>query len=47
MSDSGLTKEATDRWVTVNGIKLHYNEAGAGPGADLHPRRRARRERLG
>jgi 4,5:9,10-diseco-3-hydroxy-5,9,17-trioxoandrosta-1(10),2-diene-4-oate hydrolase len=31
MSDSGLTKEATDRWVAVNGIKLHYNEAGAGP----------------
>jgi 4,5:9,10-diseco-3-hydroxy-5,9,17-trioxoandrosta-1(10),2-diene-4-oate hydrolase len=26
-----LSKEETDRFVTVNGIKLHYNEAGTGP----------------
>jgi 4,5:9,10-diseco-3-hydroxy-5,9,17-trioxoandrosta-1(10),2-diene-4-oate hydrolase len=26
-----LSKEETDRFVTVNGIKLHYNEAGSGP----------------
>jgi 4,5:9,10-diseco-3-hydroxy-5,9,17-trioxoandrosta-1(10),2-diene-4-oate hydrolase len=26
-----LTKEATDREITVQGIKIHYNEAGSGP----------------
>jgi 4,5:9,10-diseco-3-hydroxy-5,9,17-trioxoandrosta-1(10),2-diene-4-oate hydrolase len=26
-----LTKEQTDRFADVNGIKLHYNEAGSGP----------------
>lgn len=26
-----LTKEQTDRFVDVNGIKIHYNEAGSGP----------------
>jgi pimeloyl-ACP methyl ester carboxylesterase len=26
-----LTKEETDRFVDVNGIKIHYNEAGSGP----------------
>jgi pimeloyl-ACP methyl ester carboxylesterase len=25
------TKEETDRYVDVNGIKIHYNEAGQGP----------------
>jgi 4,5:9,10-diseco-3-hydroxy-5,9,17-trioxoandrosta-1(10),2-diene-4-oate hydrolase len=30
-NDVALTKEETDRFVTVNGIKLHYNEAGTGP----------------
>lgn len=25
------SKEATDRYVDVNGIKIHYNEAGQGP----------------
>ena len=31
MAVPDLTKEATDRQTTVNGIKIHYNEAGAGP----------------
>jgi 4,5:9,10-diseco-3-hydroxy-5,9,17-trioxoandrosta-1(10),2-diene-4-oate hydrolase len=26
-----LSKEHTERFITVNGIKLHYNEAGSGP----------------
>jgi pimeloyl-ACP methyl ester carboxylesterase len=26
-----LTKEATDRFAEVSGIKIHYNEAGGGP----------------
>jgi pimeloyl-ACP methyl ester carboxylesterase len=26
-----LSKEETDQFITVNGIKLHYNEAGSGP----------------
>jgi len=26
-----LTEEATSRYATVNGLKIHYNEAGAGP----------------
>ena len=26
-----LTKQATDRFVEVQGIRLHYNDAGAGP----------------
>ena len=26
-----LTKDETDRFVDVNGIKIHYNEAGSGP----------------
>jgi 4,5:9,10-diseco-3-hydroxy-5,9,17-trioxoandrosta-1(10),2-diene-4-oate hydrolase len=26
-----LSKEQTERFITVNGIKLHYNEAGSGP----------------
>jgi len=26
-----LTKEATDKFIEVNGIRLHYNEAGSGP----------------
>jgi 4,5:9,10-diseco-3-hydroxy-5,9,17-trioxoandrosta-1(10),2-diene-4-oate hydrolase len=26
-----LTKEATDRFVEVQGIRLHYNDVGAGP----------------
>jgi 4,5:9,10-diseco-3-hydroxy-5,9,17-trioxoandrosta-1(10),2-diene-4-oate hydrolase len=25
------SKEATDRYVDVDGIKIHYNEAGEGP----------------
>jgi 4,5:9,10-diseco-3-hydroxy-5,9,17-trioxoandrosta-1(10),2-diene-4-oate hydrolase len=28
---ASLTKSATDRFVEVNGIRLHYNEAGSGP----------------
>src|SRR2546429_645809 len=28
---AALTKEATDRFAEVNGIKIHYNEAGSGP----------------
>ncbi|HEY7062584.1 MAG TPA: alpha/beta hydrolase [Chloroflexota bacterium] len=26
-----LTKEATDRTATIDGIQIHYNEAGSGP----------------
>jgi pimeloyl-ACP methyl ester carboxylesterase len=26
-----LTKEETDRFIDVNGINIHYNEAGSGP----------------
>src|SRR5438874_3030270 len=26
-----VTKEQTDRFTEVNGIKIHYNEAGSGP----------------
>src|SRR5919199_857173 len=26
-----LTKEQTDRFADVNGIRIHYNEAGSGP----------------
>jgi len=26
-----ITKEQTDRFVDVNGIRIHYNEAGSGP----------------
>jgi pimeloyl-ACP methyl ester carboxylesterase len=26
-----LTREATDRYADVNGVKIHYNEAGQGP----------------
>src|SRR6059058_5026873 len=26
-----LTKEQTDRFADVNGIKIHYNETGSGP----------------
>jgi pimeloyl-ACP methyl ester carboxylesterase len=28
---SALSKEATDRFAEVDGVALHYNEAGAGP----------------
>src|SRR5437763_1660765 len=26
-----LTKEQTDRTIDVNGLEIHYNEAGSGP----------------
>jgi pimeloyl-ACP methyl ester carboxylesterase len=26
-----LSKEETDRFTTINGVELHYNEAGSGP----------------
>ena len=26
-----ITKESSDRFATVNGVELHYNEAGDGP----------------
>lgn len=28
---TGLSKKATDRFAEVDGIRLHYNEAGSGP----------------
>lgn len=28
---AALTKEQTDRFANVNGIRIHYNEAGSGP----------------
>lgn len=28
---AAITKEATDRFADVNGIRIHYNEAGSGP----------------
>jgi len=31
MSASKITKEATDRFIDLKGIKIHYNEAGQGP----------------
>jgi len=31
MSASTISKEATDRFIDVKGIKIHYNEAGQGP----------------
>jgi pimeloyl-ACP methyl ester carboxylesterase len=31
LTDGALTKSGTDRFVVVNGIRLHYNEAGTGP----------------
>ena len=31
MAGQELTKEGTDREITVQGIKVHYNEAGSGP----------------
>ena len=32
-----LTKEQTDRFADVNGIKIHYNEAGSGPALIAEP----------
>ena len=31
MTTRTLTKEETDRFTEVNGVKIHYNEAGSGP----------------
>ncbi len=31
MAKQELTKEGTDRNTTVNGLKIHYNDAGKGP----------------
>ncbi|RTL66047.1 MAG: alpha/beta fold hydrolase [Pseudonocardiaceae bacterium] len=31
MPMGGLTKEETDRFADVGGIRIHYNEAGSGP----------------
>lgn len=31
MAETKITKEATDRFIDVKGIKIHYNEAGTGP----------------
>ena len=31
MATTKISKETTDQYVDVNGIKIHYNEAGEGP----------------
>ena len=31
MAEHAITKEATDRFTEVDGVSIHYNEAGEGP----------------
>jgi pimeloyl-ACP methyl ester carboxylesterase len=31
MATHGITKEATDRFTQVDGVKIHYNDVGSGP----------------